>query len=104
MRISPPLLMKVPMLSGNVMWSKEGTQTEINILRILIDVFVCVSPSLNRYKSQGYSHMDCNEAVLCGPRTSKPLHAQCITRGTEPGVSSKPLPEQKVKPYSVKDL
>ena len=55
------------MLSENVMWGREGTQTEINILRILIDVFVCVLPSLNRYTFQGYSHMDCNEAVLCGP-------------------------------------
>jgi hypothetical protein len=96
--------MKEPMLSENVMWSREDIQTEINILKILIDVFVCVSPSLNHCKFQEYSHKDCNEAVLCGPHTSKPSHAQCIPKDTEPCVSSKPLPEQKVKTYFVKDL
>jgi hypothetical protein len=68
----------MPMLSVNVMWGKEGIQTETNILKKLIDETVCVLPNLNRYISEGYSHTDCNEAVLGGPRTSKPLHGQWI--------------------------
>ena len=60
--------------------------------------------SLNRYISQGYSCTGCNEAVLGGPRTSKPLHGQCIPEDTEPGISHKPLPGQKIKPYLMKNF
>jgi hypothetical protein len=65
---------------------------------------VVMKQSLNRYISQGYSCTGCNEAVLGGPRTSKPLHDQCIPEDTEPGISHKPLPGQKVKPYLMKNF
>ena len=87
------------MLSVIVKWSKVNIQIKTDILQKQIDVFVCVSPSLNRCILLKYSHMDCNEEVLNGPHTSTLLHDPRIPRDTDQGVVGKPLPEQKVMPY-----